>query len=84
MRIAERVEAMRARGLLDEVRGLTDRPLSRTAREAIGYREMFAHLSGEIPQLADALDAIVRRTRRFARRQRAWFGHDPRVRMDRC
>jgi len=78
-RIAQRVEEMRGRGLLDEVRGLTARPLSRTAREAIGYREMFDHLSGEIPRLADALDAIVRRTRRFARRQRAWFGHDPRV-----
>jgi tRNA dimethylallyltransferase len=78
-RIADRVDAMRTRGLLDEVRGLTDRVLSRTAREAIGYREMFDHLSGVTPRLADALDAIVRRTRRFARRQRAWFGHDPRV-----
>ena len=78
-RIKERVEAMRAGGLLEEVRGLTDRALSRTAHEAIGYREMFDHLSGDIPLLADALDATVRRTRRFARRQRAWFGHDPRV-----
>jgi tRNA dimethylallyltransferase len=65
--------------LVEEVRGLADRPLSRTAAEAIGYREVLAHLRGEMP-LDDAFDAAVRRTRRFARRQRVWFGRDPRVR----
>jgi tRNA dimethylallyltransferase len=80
VRIADRFEAMRGAGLLDEVRGLADRPLSRTAREAIGYRELLAHIAGEIPDLGDAFDAAVRRTRRFARRQRVWFGRDPRVR----
>ena len=70
---------MQREGFLDEVRGLVDRPLSRTASEAIGYREMLAHVSGEIPEMAAAVDAIVRRTRRFARRQRAWFRRDPRV-----
>ena len=53
-------------------------PLSRTAREAIGYREVLAHLEGRTT-LDDALDATVRRTRRFARRQRVWFRRDPRV-----
>jgi tRNA dimethylallyltransferase len=77
-RIANRFAAMRAQGLLDEVRGLAGQPLSRTAREAIGYRELLAHLAGEIA-LDDAFDAAVRRTRRFARRQRVWFGRDPRV-----
>jgi tRNA dimethylallyltransferase len=79
-RIAERFRAMREQGLVDEVRGLAGQPLSRTAREAIGYRELLAHLAGEIPSLDDAFDAAVRRTRRFARRQRVWFGRDPRVR----
>jgi len=78
-RIADRVGLMQERGLVEEVRGLSSGVLSRTAREAIGYREVFDHLSGEIPLLADALDATVRRTRRFARRQRAWFRRDPRV-----
>jgi tRNA dimethylallyltransferase len=78
-RIEQRFAAMDAAGLVDEVRRLAERPLSRTAREAIGYREVLAHLAGEMP-LADALDAAVRRTRRFARRQRVWFGRDPRVR----
>ena len=53
--------------------------LSRTAREAIGYREVLAYLAGESQLLDDAFDAAVRRTRRFARRQRVWFGRDPRV-----
>jgi tRNA dimethylallyltransferase len=80
VRIADRFASMRERGLVDEVRTLADRPLSRTAGEAIGYREVLAHLRGQIPALDDAFDEAVRRTRRFARRQRTWFGRDPRVR----
>jgi tRNA dimethylallyltransferase len=78
-RIERRFRAMRTAGLVDEVRGLAARPLSRTAREAIGYREVLDHLEGRLT-LDDALDAAVRRTRRFARRQRVWFGRDPRIR----
>ena len=59
-------------------------PLSRTAAEALGYRELLAHLAAkrmgkDQPTLADALDEAVRRTRAFARRQRAWFRRDPRI-----
>ena len=83
VRIAARFDDMRRIGLVDEVRSLADLPpdrsLSRTAREAIGYRELLAYFAGEIPTLDDAFDAAVRRTRRFARRQRTWFGRDPRV-----
>jgi len=77
-RIEQRFASMRAAGLVDEVRALADRPLSRTAREAIGYREVLEHLGGAC-SLDDAFDAAVRRTRRFARRQRVWFRRDPRV-----
>jgi hypothetical protein len=56
-----------------------DRSLSRTAREAIGYRELLAYFAGALATLDDAFDEAVRRTRRFARRQRTWFGRDPRV-----
>jgi tRNA dimethylallyltransferase len=80
-RIAARVAAMRAAGLVGEVHGLRERgALSRTAAQAIGYREVLAHLDGEIPDLDDALDAAVVRTRQFARRQRMWFRRDPRIR----
>jgi tRNA dimethylallyltransferase len=53
--------------------------LSRTAAQAIGYKELLAHFDGEIAVLADAFDLAVHRTRRFARRQRMWFRRDPRV-----
>jgi tRNA dimethylallyltransferase len=79
-RISDRFDAMRAAGLVEEVRRLAAQPLSRTARAAIGYQEVLSHLAGEIPVLDDALDAAIRRTRRFARRQRVWFGRDPRIR----
>mgnify|MGYP006173295161 CR=1 FL=1 len=49
-----------------------------TAGQALGYRELFAHLAGATT-LDDALDLAIRRTRRFARRQRSWFARDPRI-----
>ena len=79
-RIQHRVAAMRDAGLVDEVAGLQARgALSRTAEHAIGYREVLGHLAGEEPSLDTALEAVVVRTRQFARRQRMWFRRDPRV-----
>jgi tRNA dimethylallyltransferase len=77
-RIGARFAAMRAAGLEAEVRGLGT--LSRTAAQAIGYKELFAHFDGEIATPAEAFDLAVRRTRKFARRQRVWFRRDPRIR----
>ena len=79
-RIATRYEAQLAAGFLDEVRGLVGHPrgLSRTARQALGYKELIDHLEGLL-SLEEAVDLAVRRTRRFARRQRAWFRRDPRI-----
>ncbi len=78
-RIAARVEQMRADGLVDEVRRLQDSDtFSRTAAQAIGYREVLDHLDGNT-DLEPALEAIVVRTRQFARRQRMWFRRDPRI-----
>ena len=72
-RIEARARAMMAAGLLDEVRALgawvpTDAPAFR----AVGYREMLACATGELDVEA-ALAAMVRATRRFAKRQRTWF-----------
>ncbi len=79
-RIEHRVAAMRDAGLVDEVAGLQARgALSRTAAQAIGYREILGHLAGEEPSLDTAWEAVVVRTRQFARRQRMWFRRDPRV-----
>ncbi len=79
-RIAARFTAMVAAGLVDEVQALASRPagLSRTARQALGYREVLAHVEDGAP-LEDCLDEAVRRTRQFARRQAAWFRRDPRI-----
>jgi tRNA dimethylallyltransferase len=81
-RIARRFAAMRELGLETEVRCLALAPggLSRTARQAIGYKEVLAFLDGELPSLDDAFDLAVARTRKFARRQRVWFRRDPRIR----
>jgi tRNA dimethylallyltransferase len=80
-RVLRRVHAMRDAGFVEEVRELrTLGALSRTAAQAIGYREVLAHLDGDEPSLEVALDAVVVRTRRFARRQRMWFRRDPRIR----
>ncbi len=81
-RIADRFRAMRAEGLEAEVRALAARSggLSRTAAQAIGYKEILSHLAGDIASPADAFDLAVRRTRQFARRQRVWFRRDPRIR----
>lgn len=80
-RIEARYRQQMADGFLDETRRLLAEPrgLSRTARQALGYRELIGHLTGETP-LDEALDVAIRRTRRFARRQRSWFRRDPRIR----
>ena len=79
-RIGERFDRLMDQGLLEEVRGLAGRPggISRTARQALGYRELLTHLEEGVP-LGEAVDQAVRRTRTFARRQRAWFRRDPRI-----
>jgi tRNA dimethylallyltransferase len=80
-RIEARYAAQMELGLLDEVRALVADPagLSRTAGQALGYKELIAHLRGE-SSLADSLDTAIRRTKRFARRQERWFRRDPRIR----
>ncbi len=73
-RIDRRVEAMFAAGLVDEVRSLlaTGRKFSRTAGQALGYREVMAHLSGEF-DLSSTINLVKTRTRQFAKRQLTWF-----------
>lgn len=79
-RVTERFDDQLRQGLLGEVEALAARPsgLSRTARQAIGYRELLDHVEQGVP-LEASRDAALRRLRTFARRQQAWFGRDPRV-----
>jgi tRNA dimethylallyltransferase len=79
-RLEVRFDEQLARGLVDEVRGLASRPggLSRTARQAIGYRELLCHLEDGMA-IEKARAEAIRRLRALARRQEAWFKRDPRV-----
>jgi len=77
-RIAHRLLEMRAGGLVEEVRGLRDR-LGRTARSAVGYKEILEYLEESVP-LDQAFDNIERSTRKLAKKQRTWFQRDPRIR----
>ena len=81
-RIRERVDRMYADGLLDEARALRAphrAPPSRTAAQAIGYREAIAVVEGSQPDPETARAATALRTRQLARRQVRWFRRDPRV-----
>ncbi len=79
-RIEARYRAQIDAGFLDEIRRLAERPegLSRTAAQALGYKELLDHVAGRSP-LDDAIECAVIRTRRFARRQERWFRRDPRI-----
>ena len=80
-RIADRVEAMWAAGFVEEVRALDAAGLraGRTASRALGYAQLLRHLDGQI-SADQAREETIRATRRFARRQEAWFRRDRRVR----
>jgi tRNA dimethylallyltransferase len=79
-RIAARVDRMWQAGLEAEVKALAGQGLreGRTASRALGYRQLLRHLDGEWT-LDQAREETTRATRRFARRQEAWFRRDPRV-----
>ena len=77
-RIEERIDSWLAGGWVEEARSLARRRLSLTAREALGYRELFDHFEGKADWAA-ARALIHRNTRRYAKRQLSWFRHEPGV-----
>lgn len=81
-RIDRRVDAMVEQGLIEEVYALRARGLvaDSTAGQAIGYKEVLAHLDGECT-LAEAVETIKRRTRNYAKRQLSWIRRDGRARI---
>lgn len=79
-RIEERVDAMMAAGLLDEVKALLAQgcqPDSQ-AMQGIGYRQLIQHLQGDLA-LQEAVDLIKQESRRYAKRQLTWFRRDTRI-----
>ena len=77
-RVEGRVDRMLRAGLVDEVAGLAER-LGRTAASAVGYRQFLPVVAGTTT-LAEGREATVRATMALARRQRTYFGRDPRIR----
>lgn len=82
-RIANRVEQMFSRGLVEEIRSLTAdyAALSKTARTAVGYREVLQSDEFQAwianpdpsPDWSGVAEQVLFHTRRLARRQETWF-----------
>ena len=77
--IEDRVDVMVRRGLIDEVKQVMAMGPSRTPLQAIGYKEVMAHLEGHYP-LLEAVRLIKRNTKRYAKRQFTWFNKEPDMR----
>ena len=77
--VERRVHRMIERGLIEEVEGLAERGFSRSAGQALGYKEIVDFLEGRVGK-DEAIESIITRTRQFAVRQERWFRRDPRVR----
>jgi len=70
---------MLAAGLVDEVRNLLLRNPGKTALQAIGYKEIAAHLRGEYP-LSEGVRLIKKRSKNYAKRQISWFKREEGIR----
>ncbi len=79
-RIERRVDQMLADGWIAEVEGLLAAGVSPDAHalQAIGYRQLARVCAGQLG-LDSARDEIVRATRRYAKRQLAWFRRWPQI-----
>ena len=79
-RIDQRVDSMFAAGLVEETRRLLDAGYGPTlpAMTGLGYREVIAHLRGELT-LAQAVERVKVETHRFVRHQYTWFRRMPQV-----
>ena len=80
-RIDSRVDAMIEAGLVEEVTRLLEAGLSpeSTAMQAIGYKEIARVVCAGV-SLADAVEAIKRESRRYAKRQLSWLRRDESIR----
>lgn len=79
-RIDDRVDALIARGWVEEVAALKAAGVqfSTTSLQALGYAQILDHLDGRLT-LDQAIEDSKQRTRKFARRQLRWFRADPRI-----
>jgi tRNA dimethylallyltransferase len=76
--IATRTDRMVQNGWIDEVKGLREKGFDKSGPgfRAIGYRDIWRHLEGEVSQ-EQAIDHIVIETRQYAKRQISWLKSEP-------
>ncbi len=79
-RINRRVDIMLENGLLEEAKMFFESPLGRTARQAIGYKELDPYFKGE-KTLDECIENLKMQTRRYAKRQLTWFRRDERIKF---
>ena len=77
-RINRRVDLMMEAGLLAEAKTTFKKPLGHGMSQAIGHKELYPFLRGEIP-LEEAVENLKQATRRYAKRQLTWFRRDTRI-----
>ena len=77
--INARVEKMFVSDVVNEVKKLSGKNLSKTARAVLGFKEISGYLKNEY-SLDEAKELMKRNTRRFAKRQLTWFRADERIR----
>ena len=71
-RINKRVDIMVEQGLLEEARMALSMPLSKTASNAIGYKELKPYFDG-VQTLEQSLNNLKQSSRNYAKRQLTWF-----------
>ena len=77
-RINKRVDLMMKNGLLEEAKEAFLKSNNKGGFQAIGHKELFPYLNGEIT-LEEATENLKQQTRRYAKRQLTWFRRDERI-----
>ena len=69
-----RVDKMVEEGLVEEVKKISSKNVSKTAEKAIGYKELLPYINNE-KSLSECIDDVKKNTRHYAKRQITWFKH---------
>ena len=77
-RINQRVDIMLRNGLLEEAKDFYNKYASKTAVNAIGYKELKPFIDGE-KTLDECVEHLKQSTRRYAKRQLTWFNKNEKI-----
>lgn len=77
-RVNKRVDIMLQSGLIEETQRIIELNLGKTAKMAIGYKELIPYLEGKVT-LEKAAEKLKMETRRYAKRQLTWFRRDEKI-----